>query len=267
MRNTLSSEAALGAMLNLPAMLMQAALGGIASAVGSASRGGLSGCGHSGHKHHSKGTWVANTDIKWKANEGETRVASMLVENNRSQPTVITLTAQPWIDATGTQVKGGNLIIIPAVLNLKAGESASVKLQVNVVPPLEAGMAYYTEIILGGCSRKPISVGLVVARAGFEMSASCDPCCGAKPRFIEICQECCCEPCRCGCECGETSKCSGCGRCGCSCECEPCSPWPGCWDPHHHWVDDCDCERIMIPRPPTINPGGTVGGIAGGLGQ
>lgn len=256
MKDNLSSDAALGAMLNLPAMLIGSALGGIASAVSRATRQGRGRVG-SGRKSHGKGTWIATTDIKWKANEGETRVASLLIENNRAQDALITVKAQPWTDGAGNQVTGGGLVLTPATLNLKPGASEAVKAQVTVAAPLQPGMAYYTEITVGGCSRKPISVGLVVNPAWFEIFAACDPCCGTRPRFVEICEECCCEPCRCGCECGETAKCSGCGCCSCSCECQPCSPWPGCWDPHHHWVDDCDCHTILIPRPSTP---GTVGG-------
>src|ERR1700687_3635501 len=158
MKDNLSSDAALGAMLNLPAMLIGSALGGIASAVSRATRQGGGRVG-SGRKSHGKGTWVATTDIKWKANEGDTRVASLLIENNRAQDANITVTSQPWTDGAGNQVTGGGLVLSPTAFILKPGASEPVKAQVTVAAPLQPGMAYYTEITIGGGSRKTILVG------------------------------------------------------------------------------------------------------------
>jgi hypothetical protein len=239
---------ALSALLNLPAAMMVSALESLAGAVKRPKQGRGS-CG-GGKKHGKTGpTSFATTDIQWKAYEGETRVASILVENNRAQATSITLTAQPWIDATGKQISGGGLLLTPSVLNLKAGEAATVEARVQVTPPLGPGMAYYTDIVINGCSRKPISVGLMVSPAGrCQMFVACDPCCGSRPKFVEFCEDTCCEPCCCECGCGGAASCSGCGCCDSCCCCEPCSPWPGCWDPHGHWLDDCNCDWIYVPR-------------------
>lgn len=254
MRHNMSSEEALAAMLSIPAMLIGSALGGVAHAVAREGRGK----GHrSGRKSGGGGVWVASTDIKWLANEGEVRIASLLVENNRAQDAVISATAQPWIDNSGNQVTGGGPIFTPTALTLKAGDSGVIKAEVNVTAPLLPGSAYYTEIVLGGCSRKPITVGLAVNPTCFDAFAPCDPCCGTKFHLVEFCRDCGCNPCTCKCECGETAKCSGCGSCSCSCECDPCSPWPGNWDPHHHWIDSCNCDVIMIPRVPPQASGGT----------
>jgi hypothetical protein len=183
------------------------------------------------------------TEIKWQANEGETRVVQMLVDNNRAQPANITPHASPWIDYTGKQVTGGGLQFVPPTLSLKPGESGTLRVVVTVKQPLVPGGVYFSEITLSGCSTRPITVGLVVNPLNrFEYLAACNTCCGTMPKFVESCRKSCgCPPSRkCSCDCRPVSTCEP--------KCSKCSPWPGCWDPHHHWVDDCSCDLIYLPR-------------------
>jgi hypothetical protein len=245
---SINAGQSLAALFTLPAAMLSCALGSFAQMTGG-------GCGRSSRDRKVTGSACLSTDIKWIANEAELRVASILVENNQAQAANIVLTPAPWTDSNGNQVSGGNLQIVPPGLTLTPGEAATVRIAVQVNPPLVPGMAYFTEIQLIGCPKLSISIGLVVnPQTRNDIYVSCSRCCGSRPRFLEICRSCDCPPLERGSQCG--CDCDCCSKSACHdscCHCEPCSPWPGCWDPHGHWTEDC--ELFYLPRPvPTINP-------------
>jgi hypothetical protein len=253
--STINPGQALAAVMNLPAAILTSALQGLAQSASCA--------GSRRPESHSKSACTSacmSTDIKWIAQEGEVRIASILIENNQAQPATIKLQAAPWTNSDGVEVTGGDLMLLPASLSLKAGEAATVRARAHVVAPLQPGLAYYTEIQLIGCPKRTISVGLGVhPQDRNDLFISCSPCCGSRSRFLEVCKDCGCEPC--DCECGACDPCRECGCCASCCRCEPCATWPGCWDPHGHWLDDCEVFYLP-PRQSTIvapYPGGLAG--------
>jgi hypothetical protein len=227
---------AFDAFVSMPVMLFQSALRGLAQW----------GCGKS---YRTCGS-TASTDIQWRANAGEVRSASILVENNQKTLVAVVPQPQPWIDSEGKQVNGGLLTVAPQALSLAPGEAGTIVVTARVAPPLMAGMAYYTDLVFASCSNRAVSVGLLVNPASrHDLFVACSRCCGTQARFVEMCQDRCSEPCGCGCGCGCDASCRKCRCCSSCCCCEPCSPWPGCWDPHRHWIEDRDCDLIYIPRP------------------
>ncbi len=230
---------AMAGILRMPAVVLSSALGSFAQMTGS-------GCGRPLRHRKITGSACLSTDIKWIANAGEVRVASILIENNQARAANVTLKPALWTDSDGNQVSGGNLVSVPASLTLKPGEAATVRLTASVSPPLQPGMAYFTEIQLIGCPKRSISVGLVVnPLTRKDIFVSCNRCCGYRPCFLEVCRSCGCPPRECHCE-SDCGCCSGSSFHESCCHCEPCSPWPGCWDPHCHWMEDC--EVFHLPR-------------------
>lgn len=230
------------AMLNLPLLLMNSACVGMAGALNPFTRKRRA-CGGFGSRRHLRScgntaAWMGCADLAWEASQGEIRVASVLIENNRSETSTITFQTQPWVDSTGKLVEGG-LILTPTTLVLAAGAVATVKITVNVSSPLQPGMTYYTEISLLGCPKRSISLVLSVnPDTRHDLYVPCDSCCGSRSQFLEVCGDCNCDACSCSCE--------GTSGSGC-CDCRGCCLWPGNWDPHRHWATACDL--FFLPRP------------------
>lgn len=171
------------------------------------------GCGNEFKtRHHLHAT----TDIKLETQIGEQRVISFLVENNRPKEATLTFKVGPWLDAEG-HAAAIPVEFTPATATLKPGESVGVRALVKVAEPVEAGMVYYTEFILEGCSVRPVTIGMLVQSGScYAHYVLCDECRRPRGRFVEYCDDC-------GCE--RTGGCGGCRHC----------------DPHHHWFDTCSC--------------------------
>lgn len=162
------------------------------------------------------GRLQATTDIKLETQLGERRIISLLVENNRPRESTVTFRAGPWLNAHG-QATAIPVEFTPASATLKPGETVGVRAAITLAEPLEADMAYYSEIIIEGCSVRPITICVLVqSRNCGARYVLCDECRPARGRFVEYC-------CDCGCE----------SACGCG-DCHPC-------DPHRHWFDPCAC--------------------------
>jgi hypothetical protein len=169
------------------------------------------------------GRFSTTTDIKLEARAGEQRVITLLVENNRPSEATVAFKPGPWLDAQGRAV-AIPVEFSPASVTLKAGEAVSIKALVKVMAPAEAGMTYFTEFIMEGCSYRPITVGLRVQAEGcHDVFVQCDECRPARGRFVEYCH-------------GSHNCHEHHDHCGCDNCCRDA-------DPHQHWINPCGCAR------------------------
>jgi hypothetical protein len=146
-----------------------------------------------------------------KARENETRISSILIENNMPDAVTITPAVDPWRDALGHPVNGSEIEFDPLSLHLETRGSGTITATTEIDPAnLQGGNIYYTQIRLEGSRAKPLSVSLTVVRAArHDVFVKTDPCRSQTMRWVEVC----CEPddpwWQCCQECGRSPCCCG----------------------------------------------------------
>lgn len=149
------------------------------------------------------GPLTSTTDINLEGRFGESRLVSVLLENNTKVDCKFEVTLTNFMDGCGQRIDPSNLMIInPRDGVLPPCSCKQIDLLVNLLPPFKPSQVYYGEIRLNThCDAKIITFGIWVKPDTLvDYLALCNPCYPQKGKLVEV------ATCDSGCGCGGNSQ-------------------------------------------------------------
>jgi hypothetical protein len=144
------------------------------------------------------GPLTSTTDIKLEGRFGESRIASILLENNTQGECKFKVGFANFMDGCGQKIDPGNVIqASPMEGSIPPCSCKKIGLMVNLLPPFKPSQVYYGEIRLDThCDSKVITFGIWIKPDTLvDYLALCNPCYPQKGKLIEV------AACDCGCGC------------------------------------------------------------------